>query len=100
MPSAILSVLYAFQAAYSAYNLYLASISISNLQQYEDATKKAAKYSNIAENQLHKTRTTQASGAITVCLLWISRDYNSLPILRFSSPFLVRRTSSSQDHRL
>jgi len=66
MPSAILSVLYAFQAAYSGYNLYLASISISNLQQYEETSKKAAKYSKIAEKQLHKTRTTQASGTIAV----------------------------------
>jgi len=54
MPSAILSVLYAFQGAYSAYNLYLASISISNLQEYEEATEKAAKYSNIAENELQQ----------------------------------------------
>lgn len=86
MPSAIPSVLYAFQAAYSAYNLYLASISISNLQQYEDATKKAAKYSNIAENQLHKTRTTQASGAIAVLLTFLSSTYfvfsRSSPVTR------------------
>ena len=68
MPPATLSILYAFQAAYSGYNLYLASISISNLQEYEEASKKAAKYLNIAENQLHKTRVTQASGTIAVCL--------------------------------
>ena len=66
MITAILVVLHAAQAAFSAYTLYLSSISIRNLQQYEETSKKAAKYSNVAENQLHKTRTTQASGALTV----------------------------------
>ena len=66
MKSAILSVIHASQAAFGIYNLYLASISISNLQGYEDMSKKAAKYSNTAEQQLHKTRTTQASGTISV----------------------------------
>jgi hypothetical protein len=66
MASALLTVLYSLQAAFGAYNLYLASISISNLQKYEEASKKAAEYSNIAESQLHKTRTTQATSAIAV----------------------------------
>lgn len=66
MAPAILSVLYALQTAFGGYNLYLASISISNLQQYEESTKKAAKYSSIAESQLHKTRMTQATGTLAV----------------------------------
>ena len=66
MKSAILTLVHASQAAFGIYNLYLASISISNLQGYEDMSKKAAKYSNTAEQQLHKTRTTQASGTIAV----------------------------------
>lgn len=67
MQSAILTLVHASQAAFGIYNLYLTSISISNLQGYEDMSKKAAKYSNTAEQQLHKTRTTQASGTIAVC---------------------------------
>jgi len=66
MASIILSILHAFQAAYGAYNLYLSSISIRNLQGYENTSKKAAKYSNTAADQLHKTRTTQASTALAV----------------------------------
>jgi hypothetical protein len=66
MVSALLAILHALQAAFGAYNLYLSSISIRNLQKYEERSKQAAKYSNIAEHQLYKTRTTQASGAIAV----------------------------------
>jgi hypothetical protein len=62
----LLSILHALQASFSAYTLYLSSISIRNLQKYEETSKKAAKYSNIAEQQLYKTRTTQASGVISV----------------------------------
>lgn len=66
MATVLLSVLHALQASFSAYTLYLSSISIRNLQKYEETSKKAAKYSNIAEQQLHKTRTTQASAALSV----------------------------------
>ena len=66
MASTIISVVHAAQAGFSAYSLYLASISISNLMGYEETSKKAAKYSNTAAHQLHKTRTTQASGTLAV----------------------------------
>jgi hypothetical protein len=66
MATALLSLLHALQATFSGYTLYLSSIAIHNLQKYEETSKKAAKYSNIAEQQLHKTRTTQASGALSV----------------------------------
>lgn len=69
MSSAVLTIAHAAQAAFSAYNLYLAYVSITNLQTYEETSKKVAKYSNTAENQLYKTRTTQASGTIAVCFL-------------------------------
>jgi len=68
MARALFAILHALQAAFSAYTLSLSSISIRNLQKYEETSKKAAKYSNIAEHQLHKTRTTQASGALAVIL--------------------------------
>jgi hypothetical protein len=63
----LLTLLHAAQAAYSGWNLYLASISISNLQKYEKTSEKAAQYSNNAADQLYKTRTTQASLALSVC---------------------------------
>jgi hypothetical protein len=43
-------------------------IAISHLQKYEDTSKKAAQYSGTAEHELHKTRTTEASGALTVSI--------------------------------
>ncbi|CZR63757.1 uncharacterized protein PAC_13654 [Phialocephala subalpina] len=75
MASALLTILHTLQAAFAGYNLYLASISIRNLQKYEDATKTAAKYSNIAESQLWKTRYTQASGTLTVLFTFLSSSY-------------------------
>ncbi|PMD13409.1 hypothetical protein NA56DRAFT_612084 [Hyaloscypha hepaticicola] len=68
MATTLLSLLHALQASFSAYTLYLSSTAIQNLQKYEETSKKAAKYSNTAEHQLHKTRTTQASGALSVLL--------------------------------
>lgn len=66
MAHKILILVHTFQSALGFYNLYLASVSIKNLMGYEDTAKKAAEYSNIAESQLYKTRTTQASGTISV----------------------------------
>lgn len=54
------------QIAFTAYNLYLSSITIPKLLSYEDKAVKAAKYSSIAEDQLFKTRTTQAASVGSV----------------------------------
>ena len=59
-------LLHTGQVALCAYGAYVSYIAIRNLQEYEDMSKKAAKYSFEAERQLHKTRTTQSSGAICV----------------------------------
>lgn len=59
-------ILHTGQVALCAYGAYVSYIAITNLQQYEETSKKAAKYSTEAEHQLHKTRTTQSSGAICV----------------------------------
>ena len=103
MTSVVLAVLAAFQAAFSGFNLYLAYISISNLQEYEEISEKAAKYSNLAERQLHKTRTTQASGTVAVSVnLPSSNDYDpdvrqillsflTSIYLVFSSPSILNR---------
>lgn len=52
------------QAGMSVYTLYNASIAIPKLQQYEEKSKTAAKWSTTAADQLHQTRTTQTAGAI------------------------------------
>lgn len=64
----VLDVLHAAQACLSAYALYLSYISITDSQKYEEKTKKAAQYSGTAEQQLHKTRMTLASGTAAVSL--------------------------------
>ncbi|KAJ9637286.1 hypothetical protein H2201_001685 [Coniosporium apollinis] len=62
----LLPALHGVQAALSAYGLYIAYHSITNLHKYEEKSEKAAKYSNTAAHQLHKTRTTQASGTVAI----------------------------------
>jgi hypothetical protein len=53
-------------SALSAYSLYLSYQNITRLQQYEEKSKKAAEWSNTAAQRLHKTRSTQTSGTVTV----------------------------------
>ena len=53
------SILHLAQAGLSAYSLYHAYISITNLRQYEEKSEKAAEWSATVEHELHKTRTTQ-----------------------------------------
>jgi hypothetical protein len=59
-------VLHLAQGGLSAYSLFHAYISITNLQKWESTSEKAAQYSQTAAQELHKTRTTQTSGALTV----------------------------------
>ena len=75
MASVILTVLHTAQAAFSAYTLYLSSISIQNLQKYDETSKTAAKYSNVAADQRAKTQTTQAAGTVAV----FSPSFSLLP---------------------
>ncbi|RMZ69873.1 methyltransferase domain-containing [Pyrenophora seminiperda CCB06] len=53
-------------SALSAYGLLLSYQNITRLQQYEAKSEKAAEWSNTAAHMLHKTRTTQASGTVTL----------------------------------
>jgi hypothetical protein len=53
-------------SALSSYGLFLSYQNITRLQQYEEQSEKAAEWSNTAAQRLHKTRTTQASGTISV----------------------------------
>ena len=54
------------QACLDAYTGFLSQGAIRKLLIYEERTEQAAQYSNTAAEQLHKTRTTQAAGAISV----------------------------------
>ncbi|KAF2628295.1 hypothetical protein BU25DRAFT_410388 [Macroventuria anomochaeta] len=61
-----------FASALSAYGLYLCKENITRLQQYEEQSKKAAEWSNTAAQRLHKTRTTQTSGTLSLALSFLA----------------------------
>ena len=54
------------QIVLSVYGLRHSFVAITNLQKYEATSKKLANWSKQAQDQLNKTRTTQAAGAIAV----------------------------------
>jgi hypothetical protein len=66
IPLAKSAVQLTLTSALSAYGLFLSYQNITRLQQYEKQSEKAAEWSNTAAEKLHKTRTTQASGTISV----------------------------------
>ncbi|KAK5012943.1 hypothetical protein BJ546DRAFT_951390 [Cryomyces antarcticus] len=84
----VLPALHSIQACLGAYGLYLSYISITDLQRYEEKSEKAAKYSTTAEHQLHKTRTTQVSGALTITTSLAASL--TLAYLSTSSPTLLK----------
>lgn len=96
-------MIHILQAAFSAYNLYLSSIAIRKLLGYEEKAKKAAKWSDIAEKELYKTRTTQASNAIAVSpfpntpshFLFLSFSSNSCSISLNQNQILLTFLSST-----
>jgi hypothetical protein len=61
-----LSLQHVCQIVLSLYGFSYSFIAITNLQKYEETTKKASKWSKEVENQLFKTRMTQGTGIITV----------------------------------
>ena len=67
-PTTILRPLLALLSLYAAQKSYIA---ITNLQQYEERTEKAAKHLDKAAHDLYKTRVTQASGAGAVCTFFV-----------------------------
>ncbi|ETS76751.1 hypothetical protein PFICI_12138 [Pestalotiopsis fici W106-1] len=70
-----LQLLHLAQAVLAGYGAQQSYIAITNLQKYEDTSKKLAKYSNEAERQLHTTRTTQASGALAIAASLLAALY-------------------------
>lgn len=55
------------QLALSLYGGVVSFVAVTRLQKYEATSKKLAEWSSEAAKQLHKTRTTQTSGALAVC---------------------------------
>ncbi|EXJ79298.1 hypothetical protein A1O3_08800 [Capronia epimyces CBS 606.96] len=88
----VLTLFHAIQGAASVYAGLLSAMAIYNLQQREEQAEHAAQYSNTAASQLHKTRTTQTSGAVAA----ISSVISSVTLAVISSsdgrspvPFLL-----------
>ena len=70
------------QIVLSIYGYRHSYTAISNLRKYEDATKKAAKWSNEVDTQLFTTRMTQGTGFLAVRLF--KQACISLRLMRLS----------------
>ncbi|KAI0803902.1 hypothetical protein GGR55DRAFT_381614 [Xylaria sp. FL0064] len=62
----LLKLIHLAQIVIAAYGAMQCQVAITRLLDYDDATKKLAKVSSEAERQLHKTRKTQAAGAVAI----------------------------------
>ncbi|KAM0713499.1 hypothetical protein Q7P37_010461 [Cladosporium fusiforme] len=79
--SSLMRLVHLAQMLLSTYGAYHSYVAITNLQTYEATSKKLAEWSDEAARQLHKTRTTQGTAAITI-----------LPLLRLlSKPRILRQ---------
>ncbi|GAW21270.1 hypothetical protein ANO14919_107890 [Xylariales sp. No.14919] len=92
----LLKLIHLSQIVIAAYGAMQCQVAITKLLEYEDATKKLAKISSEADRQLHKTRTTQAVGAIatllsfTVSVLLTTGGASYGPLVRyFASPVMA-----------
>ncbi|KIX97726.1 uncharacterized protein Z520_06504 [Fonsecaea multimorphosa CBS 102226] len=88
--SFVLEIYHAVQACGSVYVAMLSAMAIYNLRQWEPQTESASRYSNAAARQLHKTRTTEASGVLAtlfslvssvILVVAVSSGRNSMPFL-------------------
>ena len=68
----LLKVVHIVQIIIAAYGAMQCQVAITRLLEYEDATKKLAKISSEAQRQLHKTRMTQAAGAIAILASFVA----------------------------
>ena len=64
--------LHVLQLLIAAYGASVSYVAVTKLRQYEETSKKLAEWSNTAAHELHKTRTTQTSGALAVSITWTS----------------------------
>ena len=88
----LLQFMHLGQAALASYGALQSYTAITNLQKYESVSEKLAEWSSEAGKQLHKTRTTQTSGAAAILCSLIAA---LLLALRGSSyNFFVRLAAS------
>lgn len=62
--------------AVSIYSAQKSYIAITNLHKYEDRSERAARHSETAAHELHKTRTTQGSSAGAVSYFFTSQHFD------------------------
>ncbi|KXT07238.1 hypothetical protein AC578_2332 [Pseudocercospora eumusae] len=80
------------QLILSLWGASLSYAAITKLRKYEATAKKLAEWSKEAENQLWKTRTTQATGALAVLASFIASF--SLSVVPYTLPKVMRMTTS------
>jgi hypothetical protein len=93
------------QVIIAAYGAMQSQVAIMRLLTYEDAIKKLAKISSEAEHQLHRTRTTQASGAVAILVSFVvslllatgGASYGFL-VRYFASPVMMFAVYMAQGH--
>ncbi|TKA82506.1 hypothetical protein B0A55_01224 [Friedmanniomyces simplex] len=85
MPSSALYLqfMYASQAIICCWGGYQSVNAITNLRKYEETSEKLAEWSDTAKQHLHKTRTTQTTGALAVLASLLTST-----ILALGSPYL------------
>ncbi|KAK8019996.1 hypothetical protein PG990_005134 [Apiospora arundinis] len=88
----LLQILHLAQAALAGYGGQQSFAAIQNLQKYEETAQKAAKWSNEADRQLKKTRTTQAAGVVALVMSLVASVL--LAFRGRSMGFLVRTLAS------
>lgn len=84
----------------SGYGLFLSYQNITRLQQYEEQSEKAAEWSKTAAQRLHKTRTTQSSGTISVrpfLLLQTQADIHTQLLVSLLTPLILLSTSQASN---
>lgn len=77
--SSLMRLVHLAQMLLSTYGAYHSYVAITNLQTYEATSKKLAEWSDEAARQLHRTRTTQGTAAITVSKTHHKKNTNPEP---------------------
>ncbi|KAI1348083.1 hypothetical protein F5Y01DRAFT_228864 [Xylaria sp. FL0043] len=101
----LLKLIHLAQIVIAAYGAMQCQVAITRLLDYEDATKKLAKVSSEAERQLHKTRKTQAAGAIAtlvsfaVSVLLVTGGASYGMLVRYlASPVMALAVSAAKSY--
>ncbi|KAI0203408.1 hypothetical protein F4808DRAFT_418623 [Astrocystis sublimbata] len=101
----LLKFVHVAQLVIAAYGALQSQVAITKLLSYEETSKKLAKVSDTAAQQLHKTRTTQASGAISILASFVASvllvsggaSYGFL-VRTFASPVMAAAVWAARTH--